>query len=446
MESGSLAWHLMQEGKDVVIAQVQDLRTVGVKEAEDPTLKKKRLEPYNGILKKAKAEKMIEEMAKIPNKDEYFVIFDFNSLHPYAEKASKMGFRHGIFPTKYDYELENDRAWAKEFVMKHYPDLKVAEVEEFKSIDDGIEMVEESEEFWALKGNDVSCQTVVPCCTNLEFAKAEIIDALRSHKEDYERKGFILERQIRGGVEFCPQVIFYDGEPVAHSVDLENKAIGPGNVGIKLGCAMNVVAEIDADSEVIERAFPPAMQKLAKLHKGLFYSDSNIIMKDGEYYYLEFCQNRFGYDAIQTECEMAGGVSKYFEALANKESPYERKFGAAVRGVNMHRDGKGYVMGDMRMRWDPESEPHIWPYDVHQDDKGGYANSGYEWELLSVFTGSSDDLEFAIIKCYEAVENFSFDEMYYRSHGDFIDRSYHGNILDRYDSIKGIISSAVEEE
>ena len=33
MESGSLAWHLMQEGKDVVIAQVQEQLNQAVKKA-----------------------------------------------------------------------------------------------------------------------------------------------------------------------------------------------------------------------------------------------------------------------------------------------------------------------------------------------------------------------------------------------------------------------------
>lgn len=446
-DGGALAWHLQNEGKEVVLAQVNDIKTVGIKKPEDGETKKRRLTPFNGMLTKKKAEDLIKEMEKISNKDEYFVIFDFNSLYAYAEKATKMGFRHGIFPTKFDYDLENDRKWAKEFVQKHYPDLKVAEVEEYKTIEEGIEMIEGSEEFWALKGNDVECQTVVPGCKDLDFARAEIIDALKSHKEDYERQGYILERQIRDGIEFCPQIVFYDGVPLAYSVDLEQKAIGSGNTGPKVGCTMNIMVEMDPDAPIVRKAFPPAVYKLAASHKGLFFTDANIILKDGDYYYLEFCQNRFGYDAIQTECEMAGGVSNYFEALANGENPYQSKFGVAVRGLNMHRDHDGRVMNNMAMRWQPEVLPHLWPFDMHKNtEKGGYENGGYEYDLLCVFTASSDDLEYAIKKCYENINKFSFDEMYYRSQGDFVDRTYPSNLLDRYDAIESIISSPVDEE
>jgi len=447
-ESLGLCMHLKKEGKNVTLAQIDDLKIIGTKgSAEEKDTKKRRTSPGDGLIEKTTAEKMIEKLSKVKDtdKDNYFIIFDFNSLHPLADKVLKMGFVHGLFPSKFDYKLENDRAFGKEFVQMYYPDLKVAPMEEYKSIEEGIDMVLDSEEFWALKGNDICCQTVVPCTKNLGFAKEEIIDALRSHKEDYERQGFILEKQIRDGIEFCPQAIFYNGEPVAYSVDLENKAIGNANLSIKGGCAMDVVVSIPNDAEIVKIAFPEVVQKLAKKHKGLYYMDANIILKDGIYYYLEFCSNRMGYDAYQTECEMAGGVSNYFEALANGESPYQSKYGVAVRGFNLHRDHDGNSAKDMTIRWNEEIEDQIYFYDCRRDDKTGkYVNSGYEWELLAVFTGSSDDVDYAIIKAYEAIEGFSFDELYFRSYDDFICRNYDGNILDRLDAIEDIIKEPEE--
>lgn len=445
-ESSSLAMHLQKEGKDVMVGVVDDLKSAGMKKPEDKESKKRRQLNFKGILDIYKAEDLLKKMEKFPNKEDYFVICDFNSLYEYADKIIKMGFIHGLFPTKFDYKLENDRKMAKEFVESYYPELKVAECLEYKDIDEGIEMIEGSEEFWALKGNDISCQTVVPYTHNINFAREEIIDALRSHKEDYERQGYILERQIRDGVEFCPQMVCYNGIPVAYSVDIENKAIGSGNCSIKAGCAHDLVVAMDSDATIIPKAFPEAVLKLAKKHKGLFYVDANLILKDGELYFLEFCFQRMGYDAIQTECEMAGGVSNYFEAIANGCNPYEKKYGVAIRGFNMHKDDDGESKGGMQMRWLPEYEDHTWLYDAYKDDKGKYLNCGYEWELLSVFTGSSDDVEYAIIKAYEAVNEFSFNEMYTRSEGDFNDRNYHGNVLDRLEAIEDLISPESDGE
>lgn len=446
-ESSSLAWHLQKEGKDVTVALVNNLKTVGQNEPEDKEAKERRLGMWQGILPIVKAEDYLAEMDKFENKEDYFVICDFNTLYFYAKKIKGMGFTNGLLPTKFDFDLEADRNMAKDFVQAYYPELKVAEVSEFKTIDEGIEMITNSEEFWALKGNDPSATTVVPCTTVLEFAKDELISTLTAHKQDYERKGYILERQIRDGIEFCTQCVYYNGKRIAYSIDIENKAFGSGNCGCKVGCAIDLVVAIPEDASVIPKVFSDAMDKLASKHTGLFYVDCNTILKDGELYFLEFCSNRMGYDAIQTECEMAGSVSNYFESLANGMNPYISKFGVCVRGLNMNKDDKGGLLKNIPMRWNEDSEDHIWPYDMLKDeDTGKMVNSGYDWELLSVFTGASDDVDFAVIKAYEAVDNFSFDEIYYRPQHDFTSREYDGNILDRLDGIEALMAPIEVEE
>lgn len=446
-ESSSLAWHLQNEGKDVIVALVNDLKKIGNKEPEDKDAKQRRLGMWQGILTVENADDVIEKMSKFTNKDDYFVICDFNTLHPYAKKIKAMGFNNGLLPTKFDFDLEADRQMAKDFVSSFYPDLKVAEVEEFKTIEEGIEMINKSEEFWALKGNDPSATTVVPCTTILEFAKDELISCLTAHKQDYEKKGYILERQIRDGVEFCTQCIYYNGKRVAYSVDIENKAFGSGNVGPKVGCAIDMVVSIPEDAIVVSKVFSDAMDKLAAKHTGMFYADCNTILKDGELYFLEFCSNRMGYDSIQTECEMAGSVSHYFESISNGEDPYISKYGVSIRGLNMNKDIEGCLIKNIPMRWNDEYQNNIWPYDMHKDEETGrMVNGGYDWELLSVFTGASDDVDFSVIKAYETLENFSFDEMYTRSMGDFTDRSYQGNILDRLEGIQGLINAPEVED
>lgn len=440
-ESASLAWHLQLEGKDVVLAQVQDLKSIGQDKPEDAEAKKRRLNMWEGILTKEKAETYIDKIAKFDNKDEYFVVFDFNTLWMFADKAKKAGFKYGLFPNKLDYLLESDRNLAKQFVMDNYPELKVAESLEFKSVDEAIEMIDESEDFWALKGNDNCFNTVVPSTKNIDFARDEIKDVLNFHKADAEKKGFVLEKQIRDGVEFCTERIYWNGKPIAHSIDLENKAMGNGNVSVKVGCAENMIISIPDDAPILLKSFSEASDKLASKHDGLFFIDANTILKDGELYFLEFC-TRWGFDSTQTEVEMAGSVSNYFESIANGKCPFEKKYGVAIRGLNLNTDETGALTPGIQMRWTEESEKHLFPFDVFKDkDTGKYIHNGYEWELLAVFTGSSDDPDYAIMKAYEALGDFSFNEMYYRSYDDFICREYDGSILNRLDAIQELINS-----
>lgn len=445
-ESASLAWHLQLEGKDVILAQVNDLKSIGKKEVENSESKKRRLNMWEGILTKKVAETFIDEIAKYNNKDEYFVVFDFNTLWMFAEKAKKAGFKYGLFPNKLDYLLESDRNLAKQFVQENYPELKTAECFEYNSIDEAIEMINESEDFWALKGNNNCFSTVVPTTKNIEFAREEIIDVLNFHKSEAEKEGFVLEKQIRDGIEFCTERIYWNGKPVAHSIDLENKAMGGGNCSIKVGCAENLIISIPDDAPILLKAFSDATDKLASKHDGLYFIDANTILKDGELYFLEFC-TRWGFDSTQTEVEMAGSVSNYFESIANGKTPFINKFGVGVRGLNLNTDENGVLLPNIQMRWEKEEEEHIFPFDVSKDEKTGkMIHNGYEWELLSVFTGSSDDLEYAVIRAYNALESFSFNEMYYRSFEDFMCRDYDGNILDRYHAIQALISSPESKE
>ena len=188
-----------------------------------------------------------------------------------ADKAKKAGFKYGLFPNKLDYMLESDRNLAKKFVQDNYPDLKVAESLEYKSIDEAIEMINESEDFWALKGNNYCFNTVVPTTKNIEFAREEISDVLTFHKAEAEKNGFVLEKQIRDGIEFCTERIYWNGKPVAHSIDLENKAMGSGNCSVNVGCAENLIISIPDDAPILSSAFSEASDKLASKHDGLYF-------------------------------------------------------------------------------------------------------------------------------------------------------------------------------
>lgn len=409
----SHAYHLQREGNEVLVAIVEDVQEAMEKELEEPELKKMRLSQYDGLLNKFSTEKLFSMMEKFENKEEWFVIFDFNSLFKFSDRALKMGFTNGLFPSKVDYILEADRDLAKRFVQKNYPGLKTAEVEEFKLIDDGIEFINESDEFWALKGNDPAGTTVVPRSRSIENCRETLIDALHAKKEDYERMGYILERQIRDGLEVCPQMVYYNGERVASCVDFEDKAFSSTDDSEMFGCALNIIMDTPLECELNQIAFPEAIDKLAKKHKGLFYIDANLIIKDGDFYFLEFCSNRMGYDASFAEAEMSGESGAYFNALAHGENPYKRRFGVGTRGFAMKRTDDGMVRGDIAYRYPEELWRHLWMYSAKKEGDRIMNIENPAIDLVAI-TESSDDLEYAKIKLFDVLKKFSFSGMYAR--------------------------------
>lgn len=418
-EGLALASHLQDEGKEILVGLVDDMTEVQERKPEDPAQKRARWSQYNGILDKLTPEKFLKQLEKIEDKEEWFVIFDFNTQFKYADEALKMGFTNGLFPSKLDYKLESDRDFAKRAVVKNYKGVKVAEVNQFKTVEEGIEFIMESDEFWALKGNDASAETVVPNAKKLENVKAELIDALQKNSQVYQSKGYILERQIRDGLETCPQMIYYNGKRVASSVDLEDKSFSSTDGSEKYGCALNVIVSSPLDCELNDIAFPDFCDKLAKKHSGLYYIDFNNIQKDGEYYYLEYCSGRMGYDAVFAECDMAGSVSEYFNKLAHGENPYERKYGAGARGFAQKRTSDGEVQDGITINYDPDTKEHLWFFAVEQgggrmfNTKGAWGDCYHGIDLVA-FTASSDDYEYACQKLYDNVGDFSFNGLYCR--------------------------------
>lgn len=418
-EGISIAHHLMMEGKEVLVGLVDDVVDAMEKESEDPKAHKARWSNHDGMVEKMTGEKLLSLMEKIENKDEWCVLFDFNTLWKYADEARKMGFQYGLFPTRLDYTMEADRDFAKRFVMKNYPGVKVAEVEEFKDIQDGIEFINESDEFWALKGNDSSASTVVPRANLIGNVKAELIDALQSGKESYEKKGFILERQIRDGLEVCPEMIFMDGKRVISNVDLEDKAFSATDASEMFGCSLNVIVSTPLDCPLNEVAFPQAVDKLAKKHQGLYYIDANFLIKDGEYYYLEYCPNRMGYDAVYAEIDMSSGPSNYFNSLLHGVSPYKKKYGVGKRGFAQKREEDGSIKDNISIHFPQEMKEHLWFFSIKQGDgkytnaKGAFGDMNHGIDLVA-FTESSDDVDYACQKLDDVISSFSFNGLYVR--------------------------------
>ena len=433
-----IAQKLIEEGNNVIIGYVQDLE-----KPEEPEVKRRRLSLYDGILEKHDIEKVLKQMEKIKEKDKWIVFCDFNTLAPWSERALAMGFTKGFFPTAEDLELETDRDKAKDIVKEHYKDLSVAEVHEFKSAQDGIQFLEETEGVWVLKGNAEGAKTLVPRQDDPELAKLDLIDALESHAKDYESEGFILEEKIIGGLELTPQMVWLDGEVVFTDIDIENKNIAAGNMSIQTGAMQTLVVKTKLKDKINQIAFPDWIHKQAKKHKGLFVADAGIIVKDDKYYFTEFCFQRFGFDSIFAEQDMAGSATDFFIKIFDGVNPLKTDFGVATRGINLHKcEKERRVLEGVSMT--AEDTEHTWIFECKEED-GKLVSTGCGWDLV-VFTAASDSINECVKKAYETANNFAFEDLYDRPAFDFLSYGYPTSIPNRFSGLNHKLFNATEME
>ena len=132
-----IAYKLYDEGQDVIVAQVKYLEFMP---EEEPEKREKRLKLYDGMIEKHDADTLLQKLLKEKNKEEWFIVGDFNYVYPYTEQLKKAGFR-GLLPTKEDYRLEAERQLAKEVVKNYYPIFQDEESYEFKNVKDALEFL-----------------------------------------------------------------------------------------------------------------------------------------------------------------------------------------------------------------------------------------------------------------------------------------------------------------
>lgn len=424
---------LIEEGNNVIIAQLQSKKDLGDEDDEDPEAKRRRLSLYDGILDKRDAHDVLKAMKDIEHKDEWIVWFDFNCMGIMAEQVLAMGFTKGLFPTVEDTTLEKDRNKAKEIIKKHYPDLSLGEVQEFSKVTDALKFLDETDGIYVLKGNSDNdgAKTIVPQGENPDTAKLILKDALEAHTKDYEDGGFILEEKIIDGSEATPQAVFLDGELVFTDVDIENKPIGSGNVSVQTGAMQTLVIQSDFKDKINTIAFPKWVYDQAKKHVGLFIVDAGLIFKDGKAYFTEFCFQRFGYDSFFAEVTMAKSVTDFFVDLFKGKNPLKTKYGVAVRGMNLHKDGKERRVLEGISMSDPDE--HTFVFECKKEEEK-YVCTGGGWDLV-VFTGADDDMEEAVHNAYLTADEFAFEDLYIRPEFDFLSEDYVSSIPNRLDEL-----------
>lgn len=433
-----IAHKLQQEGKDVIVGQIEDVKDYvmeeEIKEATESDFnKKRRLDIFNNMLDMRPADEVVKMMQEVKNPKEFFVFFEENNLYRWADKVKDLGFM-GNFPTKDDFLFEIDRERAKKFVKANYPKLYTSAVVEFSNIKDAIAFIDETNDIWVLKGKDDNAKTFVPDVSDLRLAKGQLTEMLNNFPQKYEKRGFILETFIPSIIEVTPEKMYYDGVPLATTINFENKSFGSGNISIQTGCAEDLIFPIEMDERINKIAFPPIVDEMAKQHKGLFIWDASILIskKDGKMYFGEFCSNRPGYDSIFTEIAQTSGVDYFFENIARQKSPFTLgTVGTSVRIFNLNRDDEDeQVSPDILVDYKPEIEKDLWFWDVKKNERGKIVTVGSDWNL-AIITASGKSIDEAVNKMYKNVDSFSFVGAYYRSKDDFISLDYPTSILNR---------------
>lgn len=443
-EGSALVSHARAEGINATLALIQDFEDVQTDEErseskpEDPDERRRRLRIGSGMMPVFTAEEAMKVLRAMPAEERAnsFVFFDMNYCFRFAEQLEELEIP-GNYPTHDDRVFEADRDAGKKFVEKHYDHLQVAEHESFDSADDAREFLEDSEDCWALKGYNMNAPTVVPSTDDPEKAREQLLGALEERRESYEKDGFLLERKIPRALELTPQGVWFNGQLVYYSLDIELKKKGAGDTGMNVGCAANLVVPLSWGDPIIDIAFPRVVHELAAKHTGMFVWDASILIdpETEELFYGEFCSNRAGYDCIFTEIEMSGGVKPYFEAIASGRNPLVAPAGFATRVFNDHLDADHARQFQDGLFVDVAEtmQSHVWSLDIRAETRKRTVTNGYIPDLL-VVTGAGADPHAAISATYRnLLEGVSFEGAYYRPQHDIVAFDYPSAILNRYD-------------
>lgn len=429
-EGLSICEKLANEGHEVYIGMVDNNKDILLPEEkwkkEDENDKEKRFKNFDGIVKKEDAVVLYKWLIK-QNPEDFFVWSDLNQCFKYTERLYKKGFT-GLLATEEDRKMEVDRDLAKKFVEENYPSLKVGDHHEFTDIEEAITFLEEDEEnCWVLKPKGGEAK-VIAREDDVEMNHNEIIEALKTYKNDYESSGFILEKKIMNVCEITPEIVFWNGEPLFTTVDIETKYTYGGNRGSQCGCSSNLIVETNINDKINQLAFPPIIWEKAKEIRGLSIFDASLYLdEDGELYFGEYCAMREGWTSLWTKISMSEGASNYFTKIMNGENPLKNKYGVAVALFNDEEKVDEYI------QYKPFIEDEVWLYDCYKkDDKLYTTGTGRD---LGAITASSDDLLDSIEALYENVNDFS-QKFTCRTKEDFLADSYYSALIYRLN--KGI--------
>jgi len=166
-------------------------------------------------------------------------------------------------------------------------------------------------------------------------------------------------------------------------------------------------------------------------------NESLMVRRNGKVFISSNCQNREGFNSVFTKLSLFDKVTEYYERIRNLIPLYnwqrnQPTHGASVRIFNLLRGEDRRILKDVKLK--VANPKFVWLWDVKKEGKD-YVSAGYD-KNLAVITGRGYDLYQAVEDCYENLRlNFYFPEMYYRPKFDFLNESYDGSIVTRYNFV-----------
>lgn len=440
----SVARKLLLEGYEVRVCQIRNASSLGVKswvnDTEIMECRKRRLAIYEGLVEKKSIESTIDFLKYQKNKDDWFIVFDYNNQYKISEQVLKMGYTNGLFPIEYDYLMEKDRKMAKDFIKQNYPGIKLKEVKEFKKVDDVIKFVQESEKLWVIKSDGNFAETLVPDKDDLEMGKSQVISELEENRKDFEKGKIMAEEKIMNPIEFTPQMVFYNGKPIYSQIEIETRMFGPLDIGPQTGGNENIIINTDLYDAINNIVFPEVIRSEAKKRKGMYIRDAGILSDGTDLYFTEFAGCRWGFGGIFSELSASmdefGNIGQYFENLKDGYNPYNYKVGSSLALYTLDADNKvpGLPQGDIPMTIS-KNENDFFLYQVKRhNDKDAIVNIGYRWfgsAPLGYVVGRGQNVEDAVSSLYDSLHYFSLKGVYYRPKSDFLSKENEKCVLNR---------------
>ena len=282
----------------------------------------------------------------------------------------------------------------------------------------------------------------------MELAKQQIKSELTSYKSSYDKGKLILEPKIMDAVEFAPQMIWYDGEPVCSEIEIETRMFGSGDIGDQTGGNENLIIRTELDDKINEIAFPKEMHDIAKKHKGMFIADAGILSDGKDFYFTEFAGNRWGWGGIFSELSAAKSkdtmVHNYFQSIVDGKEPYKFAYGTGLAVYSVRSDDKYPMLNQdkLSIHIKDSSMKNFFPGQIkmRRTEAGKQiVNVGYrEFDSapLGYVVGRGNTIEDAVEMIYKALKGISMKGLYYRNQEDFLSTSYTSSILNRVDFLK----------
>ena len=431
-----VAYHLQEAGHEVYVGMIRNWSEVKMVRNTDPKDEERRLSLYDGMFEhRMDARKLVEYLERQNPKD-WFVLCDFNFFYDYAERLRKKGYR-GLLPNKEDGRLEKERDYAKEFVEANYPNVEVAEHQNFKKIEDAQKYLDKhADTLYVLKGNSDECPTIVPQTDDPQANRMLILDALDRFSKWYHVEGFTLEEQIPDIIEFTPEAYGYDGEVIGVNINLEHKTLGSKGGQLE-GCVLSLIAWQEIDSPIYEYFLEPMASMMLRPNELTIWDMSVLYSPSRDaFYFGEYCSNRPGYDSVFAEIASCGGVEPWIDKITSgkKFGDTEEPFGATARILNKQRfdPKKGWtelVLAD-------PADPNIFLWDIKKEKDKLYT-AGHDSNTL-VVSGAGETVEKAIDDVYSNCEKVVFNSGFKLERSAWDEKDYPQSILHRYEILKNL--------